>query len=388
MVVETSRNISFLILFQAVYREGKLVSDHAAPPKPTDQTNAVNRLSHYDFELPKDLIAQVPLPHRDDSRLMVVQRTTETIEHCHVRDLPQILRAGDLLVLNDTRVIPAKLVGFRTATGGRWHGLFVTTDDSGIARVLGKTRGKMAPGDAVTLQDREGADTCTLRMINQLDDGSWLVLPESELSWPQLLDKFGRIPLPHYIRDGNMTDADRKDYQTVFASKPGSVAAPTAGLHFTKELISRLVDAGVAITRVTLHVGLGTFKPITVEEISSHCMHGEWGSVDEKAVAEMQRCRERGGRLIAVGTTATRLLETQAQRAPHLPWQGSTDLFIKPGHQFQALQGLMTNFHLPRSTLLVLVRTFGGDELIRRAYEMAVNERYRFFSYGDAMLII
>lgn len=364
------------------------MSDHAALPKPTDPTIAVNRLSHYDFELPKELIAQVPLPHRDDSRLMVVQRTAGTIDHGHVRDLPQLLRAGDLLVLNDTRVIPAKLVGFRTATGGRWHGLFISADDHGIARVLGKTRGKLAPGDSITLQDHDGADTCTLRMINKLDDGSWLVLPESELSWPQLLEKYGRIPLPHYIRDGNMTDADRKDYQTVFASKPGSVAAPTAGLHFTKELIGRLVDAGIAITRVTLHVGIGTFKPISVEEINSHQMHGEWGSVDEKAIGEMQRCRQRGGRLIAVGTTATRLLETHARQTIDLPWQGTTDLFIKPGHEFLALQGLMTNFHLPRSTLLVLVRTFGGDELIRRAYEIAVRERYRFFSYGDAMLIV
>jgi S-adenosylmethionine:tRNA ribosyltransferase-isomerase len=347
-----------------------------------------NRLSYYDFELPKELIAQIPVPRRDDSRLMFVQRNTQSIDHHHVRDLPQLLKTGDLLVLNDTRVIPAKLVGFRTSTGGRWHGLFISADDTGIWRVLGKTRGKLVPGDTVTLQDREGSATCLLRMISKLDDGSWLVVPDSVLPWSQLLEQFGRIPLPHYIRDGNMTDSDRKDYQTVFAAKPGSVAAPTAGLHFTKELIGRLVDAGIAITRVTLHVGIGTFKPITVEEITKHQMHAEWGNIDDKAVTEIARCHERGGRLIAVGTTATRLLETQAMLAAGRPWQGTTDLFIRPGHTFRALQGLMTNFHLPRSTLLVLVRTFGGDALIQRAYELAVRERYRFFSYGDAMLIV
>lgn len=319
---------------------------------------------------------------------MFVQRDSGTIDHHQVRDLPRLLRAGDLLVLNDTRVIPAKLVGLRATTGGRWHGLFLSADDTGIWRVLGKTRGRLAPGDAVTLQQAEHSETCTLRMISKLDDGSWLVAPESDLPWPKLLEKFGRIPLPHYIRDGNMSDSDRQDYQTVFAAKPGSVAAPTAGLHFTKELIAELVDAGIAITRVTLHVGVGTFKPITVEQIAQHQMHAEWGQVDSKAVAELQHCRQRSGRVIAVGTTATRLLETHAAHKSDLPWQGETNLFIRPGHTFQAIQGLMTNFHLPRSTLLVLVRTFGGDDLIRRAYETAVNERYRFFSYGDAMLIV
>jgi S-adenosylmethionine:tRNA ribosyltransferase-isomerase len=204
----------------------------------------------------------------------------------------------------------------------------------------------------------------------------------------ELLEIVGRVPLPHYIRDGNMLQDDIKNYQTVFATKPGSVAAPTAGLHLTKTLINRLIDSNKSITRVTLHVGIGTFRPVNVPKLSEHVMHSEWGQIDEKAIGQIEKCRQQGGRVIAVGTTTTRILETAARHLPLKPWSGATDIFIRPGFEFHAIDGLLTNFHLPRSTLLVLVRTFGGDELIQEAYRQAIEEKYRFFSYGDAMLIL
>lgn len=342
----------------------------------------------YDYELPKSLIAQQPLERRDDARLMVIDRASGDISHHHVRDLPDILASGDLVVLNDSRVIPAKLVGFRDKTRGRWQGLFLTADSDGNWKVLSKTRGKLEPGETVSLQDREGTARCRLVMLARLDGGAWACRPETGGDPYELLDQVGRVPLPHYIRDGNMVAADVKNYQTIFANKPGSVAAPTAGLHLTKTLIERLIDSQKSITRVTLHVGIGTFRPVTAATLDEHVMHAEWGQVDAKSIEQMNACRARGGRVIAVGTTVTRILEAAARAAPGQPWSGETDLFIQPGFQFQAIDGLLTNFHLPRSTLLVLVRTFGGDELMKRAYQEAIEEKYRFFSYGDAMLIL
>ncbi len=342
---------------------------------------------HYDYELPKHLIAQSPLPNRADARLMVVDRATGEIEHRHVRDLPELLKPGDALVLNNTKVVPARLVGYRTATGGRWEGLFVEADASGVWHVIGKTRGKLQPGESITLVNLQGRDDIRLFVIGRIAEGGWLVSPDTaEDSW-EVLNRVGRVPLPPYIRGGQMLEEDRNRYQTVYAEVPGSVAAPTAGLHFTQGLLRKLEDAGIGICYLTLHVGLGTFVPIKTSRVEEHRMHPEWGTISEEVVERLKQIRSSGGRIVAVGTTVTRLLETAAQDGELKPFSGRTELFIRPPYQFRAVDVLMTNFHLPRTTLLVLVRTFGGDELIKRAYEEAIREGYRFYSYGDAMLI-
>lgn len=348
----------------------------------------MSELDQYDYDLPKELIAQQPLAHRSDARLMVVDRVKQSITHGHVRDLPQRLDENDCLVLNNTRVVPARLVGHREATGGRWEGLFLETDEQGYWRLIGKTRGRLTPDECIVLHDRQSREAFRLRLLSKLPDGGWLVRPEAPGSWLELLDRVGRVPLPHYIRGGEMRESDVGAYQTVFAERPGAVAAPTAGLHFTDDLLTQVRQRGVEICRVTLHVGLGTFRPIAVERLEEHQMHEEWGELGADTAERLRNCRSRGGRIVAVGTTAVRVLETASRDGELKPWQGLTDLFIRPPHTFHAVDALMTNFHLPRSTLLVLVRTFGGDSLLRQAYEEAVAEHYRFFSYGDAMLII
>ncbi|MCA9105100.1 MAG: tRNA preQ1(34) S-adenosylmethionine ribosyltransferase-isomerase QueA [Planctomycetales bacterium] len=349
------------------------------------------RTDDLDYELPKELIAQQPLANRSDSRLMVVRREAGTIEHLHIRDLPDLLSANDALVLNNSRVIRAKLVGYRTTTKGRWYGLFLEADERGIARLLGKTRGSIQPGEMITLQNRNGLDDCHITLLTRLSGGSWAVKLESDESWFDVLDRVGRVPLPHYIHSDRDDDDERDLYQTVFAKHPGSVAAPTAGLHFTKDLLIYLNDMGVELCSVTLHVGIGTFRPIATDTIEEHQMHSERGSISSETAARLASVRERGGRVIAVGTTSVRLLESAAaaqEGSLTSGWSGETDLFIHPPYDFKVIDGLLTNFHLPRSTLLVLVRTFGGEALIKEAYRQAVAERYRFFSYGDAMLIL
>lgn len=357
-------------------------------PQDNPTMDRFSQSGYYDFDLPKELIAQEPLPNREDARLLTIDRQSSVIDHHHVRDLDQLLQPGDCLVLNNTKVIPAKLVGYRTKTRGRWQGLFLEADADGNWRMLCKTRGRVEPGETVTLQDRGGVERMTLTLLVRLDDGSWVARPDMNGSFEELLELVGRVPLPNYIRGGNMVDADQKSYQTIYAKQPGAVAAPTAGLHLTKGLISRLIDRGVNIAQVTLHVGIGTFRPVTADDLNEHVMHFERGSIDEKSVNQILATKANGGRAIAVGTTSVRVLETAAADGTLKPWSGETDLFIKPPYQFKAVDGLITNFHLPRSTLLVLIRTFGGDELMKRAYEAAVEERYRFFSYGDAMLIL
>lgn len=344
--------------------------------------------SDYDYDLPPELVAQQPLATRSDARLLVVDRATGSLDHRHVRDLPEILRAGDCLVLNDTRVVPARLVGRRARTGGRWEGLFLSSDAAGLWRLLAHTRGKLAGGETIVLSSRDGAETVELELIDREPGGVWIARPRSALSTFELLERIGRVPLPCYIRDGEMTDADVERYQTVYARTPGSAAAPTAGLHFTDELLRQLATRGVAIERVTLHVGLGTFRPIKTASIEEHEMHSEWGAVDVATAARVNSVRSAGGRVIAVGTTSVRTLESAATEQGVRPWSGATSLYIRPGYEFRAVDGLLTNFHLPRSTLLVLVRTLGGDDLIRCAYDEAIGRRYRFYSYGDAMLIV
>jgi S-adenosylmethionine:tRNA ribosyltransferase-isomerase len=350
----------------------------------------------FDYEVPRQLVAQEPLRHRTDARLMVVDRRRQQIDHCHIRDLPQLLPDGDRLVLNDTRVIPAQLVGRRAQTGGRWHGLFIEMTPTGHWRILCKTRGRLKPGEAVVLIDREGRPGVKLWLLERLEEGQWLAHPDSEEPPALILERIGRVPLPPYIRGGNMVDADFTSYQTVFAERPGAIAAPTAGLHFTNELLKALEARGVLNSKVTLHVGLGTFRPIESESLEEHRMHSEWGEVTAATAAELNATRAGGGRIIAVGTTVTRVLETavrsggeEGERGSSIPaWQGTTDLFIRPPFEFRAIDALLTNFHFPRTTLLLLVQTFGGGELINSAYEQAIREEYRFYSYGDAMLII
>ncbi|RMF40558.1 MAG: tRNA preQ1(34) S-adenosylmethionine ribosyltransferase-isomerase QueA [Planctomycetota bacterium] len=344
----------------------------------------------YDYDLPRELIAQFPLERRSDARMMVIDRSTRAIEHRHVRDLPEILQSGDALVLNDSKVIPARLIGFRTATGGRWEGLYLREDQHGVWEILSKTRGHLAVGETITLRDREGREEEVLRVLARLDSGHLAVRPALEGGTEAILRRFGRVPLPPYIRDGQMIPADEQAYQTVYARQPGSVAAPTAGLHFTTELLNELERRGVARVPVTLHVGLGTFKPVSAQRFAEHRMHREWGCLPAESATRLQEARRSGQRIIAVGTTSARVLESAAQETQTAlaPWTGVTDLFIRPGYSFRSMDGLLTNFHLPRSTLLALVCAFAGYELTMQCYREAVEQRYRFFSYGDCMLIL
>jgi S-adenosylmethionine:tRNA ribosyltransferase-isomerase len=311
-----------------------------------------------------------------------------------VRDLPEILRSTDRLVLNDTKVIPAQLRGQRIETGGRWQGLFLGQFPDGEWRLLCKTRGRLRTPEPIALVDRENRVAAKLWLVERLDEGQWrarLDPPEDAL---QALERLGRVPLPPYIRGGNMADADVERYQTVFARRPGAVAAPTAGLHFTEDLLKHIGRRGVELSAVTLHVGMGTFKPIGVDDPAEHVMHAEWAEVSDPAAREINATRASGGRIVAVGTTVVRTLETVAAEQATAgaaeiaaPWRGETRLYIRPPYEFRAVDALVTNFHFPRTTLLLLVQALGGSALIRQAYEEAVAEQYRFYSYGDAMLI-
>jgi S-adenosylmethionine:tRNA ribosyltransferase-isomerase len=348
----------------------------------------------FDYDLPPELVAQEPLPNRVDARLMLVDRTRGTIDHAHIRDLPDFIRRGDRLVLNDTKVIPAQLRGKRIETGGQWQGLFLGSTSEGDWKLVCKTRGHLKEPEAVNLLDREGRVAAKLWMIERLDDGQWRArLDEPQETLP-LLERIGRVPLPPYIRGGNMVDSDVERYQTTFARRPGAVAAPTAGLHFTPDLLRSIGQGGADVSAVTLHVGMGTFRPIAVADPADHPMHAEWAEVSAAAAREITAARAQGGRIVNVGTTVVRTLETVAaiQRAAGASellaaWQGESRLFIRPPYEFLATDALLTNFHFPRTTLLLLVQAFGGVELIREAYEKAIEQQYRFYSYGDAMLI-
>jgi S-adenosylmethionine:tRNA ribosyltransferase-isomerase len=362
----------------------------------------MSELDQYDYDLPRDLVAQHPLAVRSDARLMIVRRSEQSIDHAHVRDLPEILTDKDCLVFNDTKVIPARLVGRRDRTGARWSGLFLSADENGNWQVLSKTRGKLEAGEAIVVVSWDVRQSVTLRLLTKLDGGVWAVRPEPLGDPLEILQRVGRVPLPPYIRDSEMVESDVQTYQTVFAAQPGAVAAPTAGLHFTSDLFAQLDQRGIQRQFVTLHVGIGTFRPITAEKLDQHVMHSEWCSLSAEVAQQLNQARATGRRVIAVGTTVARTLESAVgshhaprdggisrSEMPTLgPFQGPTNLFIRPPYQFRAVDALLTNFHLPKSTLLILVRTFGGEALIRRAYEQAIAERYRFYSYGDAMLIV
>lgn len=319
---------------------------------------------------------------------MVVNRQEESISHHHVRDLPNLLEKGDCLVLNDTMVVAARLLGHRVRTGGRWEGLYLKADENGHWWILCKSRGKLQPGESIALTNLAGQVETQIGLIAKLPWGGWLARPESKEELSSLLARVGRVPLPRYIRGSQMVDADWQRYQTVYAKQAGAVAAPTAGLHFTDALLAQLRDAGVATEFVTLHVGLGTFNPIGIGSLSSHVMHREAGMLSAETAHRLQMHRRKGGRIVAVGTTTVRLLESAAADGTIQEWSGETDLFIRPPYTFKAVDALLTNFHLPRTTLLVLACTLGGHDLIFSAYEEAIRQEYRLYSYGDAMLIL
>ena len=348
----------------------------------------MKKLSDYDYTLPAELIAQEPLRNRVDSRLMVVDRARGSIEHFHFRDLPNFLQPNDGLVLNNTKVVLAKLVGYRNSTGGRWQGLYLDKDERDVWKILCKTRGKLVEGERIGLVNRQGQAAGELLLVARLEEGMWAAKVESDESTFDLLARIGRVPLPHYIRKGEHVPADIDAYQCVFAEHPGSIAAPTAGLHFNDALLEEITSKGVSVANVTLHVGVGTFRPIKTDTLDEHTMHSEWCEVTQQTVEQLNAIRSNGGRVVAVGTTSVRSLESAARSGQLESYKDQTDLFICPPHEFKAVDALVTNFHLPRSTLLVLVQAFAGTELMRQAYQEAVEEEYRFFSYGDAMLII
>jgi len=338
---------------------------------------AIN-LSDFDFELPAELIAQAPLAARSASRLLLVDPARQQLQDRQFTDFGTALQAGDLLVFNDTRVIPARLFG-RKSSGGKVEVLIERVVDDAV--LLAHVRASKAPKPGSDLLLEE-AIQC--RVIERRQD--LFVLRQVQGRWLQLLERHGHVPLPPYIRRVDAA-ADRERYQTVYADKPGAVAAPTAGLHFDNEMLDALRGQGVATARLTLHVGAGTFQPIRGDDIDSHVMHAERVEVPPATVQAIEAARRRGGRVVAVGTTVVRSLETAAATGTLCAFDGESQLFIKPGYRFRVVDALLTNFHLPRSTLLLLVSAFAGSELMRRAYAHAVAARYRFFSYGDAMFI-
>jgi S-adenosylmethionine:tRNA ribosyltransferase-isomerase len=345
-------------------------------------------VSDFDFELPEELIAQEPAPRRDQSRLMVVDRAAGAIESAVFADLARWLAPGDLLVVNDTRVFPARLVGRREPGGGRVELFLVCEEGENAWEALARPAARVRPGDRVRFG--EGEEALEALVVERRQGGRRLVrFPPGPL-WPRL-ERWGRTPLPPYIRrdEGAEPRLDRERYQTVYARERGAIAAPTAGLHFTPELLARLTAAGVERAAVTLHVGYGTFQPVRVEVVEEHRVESERYVVPEEAARAFERARAAGGRVVVVGTTTTRALESAADEEGRLrAGAGETDLFIRPGHRFRAVDALVTNFHLPRSSLLMLVAAFAGRELVLEAYRRAVAERFRFYSYGDAMLVL
>ena len=332
----------------------------------------------FDYDLPASSIAQEPAP-RGESRLLVLDRSGPE-RHARIRDLPRLLRAGDLLVLNDTRVIPARLFGRRAGGGGRMELLLVERTGEQEWNALVKPGKRARPGTAIEL-----AADLTAEVIDKDEEGRYR-LRFSEPIEPHL-ERLGHVPLPPYIHRPDSPE-DRERYQTVYARSPGAIAAPTAGLHFSVELLREIENAGVGIARLTLHVGIGTFKPVSAERIEDHRMDRERWEIGEEAAEAIRRTRERGARVVAVGTTVVRTLESAARAGDEVrAGSGATELFITPGFRFQVVDALLTNFHLPRSTLLMLVSAFAGRERVLAAYQEAVREEYRFYSYGDAMLM-
>ena len=332
------------------------------------------------FDLPEELIAQTPLEQRDASRLLLLSRETGEIQHKHFFDLPDYLNAGDCLVLNDSRVLPARLMGNRL-TGGAVEVVLLRDLGGGRWECLTRPGRKTRPGTELTF----GGGLLTATVTDALDDGNKVLQFHYDGIFLEILDQLGKMPLPPYIKAELQ---DRERYQTVYSREVGSAAAPTAGLHFTEELLDRIRSKGVKVCFVTLHVGLGTFRPVKEEDILDHVMHSEYCVIPEETARIINETKSAGGRVIAVGTTSCRTLESFTEPdGTVIPKGGWTDIFIYPGYTFKCIDALVTNFHLPESTLIMLVSALAGREKILHAYEVAVKERYRFFSFGDAMYI-
>jgi len=340
------------------------------------------RLEDFDYELPEELIAQHPLKQRDESRLLVYDRRTRTIEHRIFRDVVDYLEAGDALVINDTKVIPARLIGYRADTGGKIEFLLLRRLEGDRWEIIERPGRRAQIGATFVFGNGE----LKARILEKTSQGGRIVEFIYDGIFEEILDRLGQMPLPPYIKE-KLDDKNR--YQTVYAKNDGSAAAPTAGLHFTNELLQRIEDKGVNIVHITLHVGLGTFRPVKEEDISKHQMHSEYYQVSQQAADVINDTHRAGHKVFAVGTTCVRTLETvtDQQGITHAQ-EGWTDIFIYPGYRFKVVDALITNFHLPKSTLLMLVSAFAGRDEMLSVYQEAVRQRYRFFSFGDAMLIL
>lgn len=337
----------------------------------------------FDFNLPESLIAQTPLKNRSDSRLMVLNKETGDIKHTVFKNITEYLQPGDCLVLNDTKVLPARLFGIKEDTGAKIEVLLLKQTEDDRWETLVKPAKRIKIGSEIIFGDGKLKATC----IEEKEHGGRILEFQYEGIFYEVLDALGEMPLPPYIKE-QLDDRDR--YQTVYAKESGSAAAPTAGLHFTEELLEEIKNMGVHIAFITLHVGLGTFRPVSVEDVDKHSMHAEFYQVNEETAELINNVKKQGGRIISVGTTSTRTLETiaSANNGQIVSTSGWTDIFIFPGYEFKGIDGMITNFHLPKSTLIMLVSALAGREHVLHAYEEAVNQKYRFFSFGDAMLII
>lgn len=339
------------------------------------------KVTDFNYNLPEELIAQVPIKKRDESRLMVLDKEKKTIEHKVFKDIVDYLEPGDCLVRNNTKVIPARLYGTKEQTGANIEFLLLNRIEGDIWEVMVRPGKKLMPGAKVSFGD----GILKAEIIEKLDGGSRKVKFEYNGIFNEILDKIGLMPLPPYIKE-RLKEKDR--YQTVYAKYEGSAAAPTAGLHFTDELLEKIKEKGVDIANVTLHVGIGTFRPVKVENIEEHDMHSEHYYIKEEDCIKINNARKKGGRIIAVGTTSCRVLESISDENGIVKMaEGDTNIFIYPGYKFKCIDALITNFHLPESTLIMLVSALAGKDYIMSAYEEAVKERYRFFSFGDAMFI-
>lgn len=338
------------------------------------------QLSDFNYDLPEELIAQKPCYPRDASRLLVLDRKTGITSHKYFYNLPHYLEPGDTLVFNNTRVIPARLIGAREDTGGKVEVFLLNRLTGDDWETLVKPGKRARPGTIIRFSDE-----LSCQVMDTTDFGGRVVRFRYEGIFEEILDRLGETPLPPYIKE-RLDDQER--YQTVYARERGSAAAPTAGLHFTPELLKKLEDMGINLVFITLHVGLGTFRPVSVADITQHVMHREYFSIDEPTAQVINQTKERGNRIVAVGTTSVRTLESAAKNGHVSACSGWTDIFIYPGYQFQIVNSICTNFHLPESTLIMLISAFAGRDKIMKAYEEAVREQYRFFSFGDAMLII
>lgn len=340
------------------------------------------RVSDFDYHLPEELIAQEPIEPRDHSRLLVLHRDSGVLEERIFRDIVEYLRPGDLLVLNDTRVIPARLFGTREGTGAKIEVVLLNRLDNSRWEVLLRPGKKARVGNRISF----GGGELVAEVLDTTEAGGRVLRFEYQGAFEEILDRLGQMPLPPYI---TRELRDRERYQTVYAREEGSAAAPTAGLHFTPQLLEEIRAKGVGIAKVLLHVGLGTFRPVKAERLEEHQMHKEYFEVSAETAQKINSVRDKGGRVISVGTTTTRTLESVAGEDGRVrAGKGWTDIFIYPGQPLKVIDGLITNFHLPKSTLLMLVSAFAGRERVLAAYEFAVQKRYRFFSFGDAMLII